>query len=213
MHHKEICLAVDTAKIILAAFPERCRLVVGGIAPEYQDSMAQLMDAVQKNRTLVLFPDENASTFRDLMGGLAVGEAESGDEQWDVIVLDGTWSQARKLYSRYISSKPQGGPTTIQLSREAVDALALNQSNAESNPLKDGEINVSGHQLRRHPIKWREVSTLEATRLLLGDMADDDEMGIDLESRPWDALARYQIIADTAAKRQLGPPRSRCSSL
>ena len=51
-------------------------------------------------------------------------------------------------------------------------------------------------------LQWREISTLEATRLLLNDMHTDGHF--DDCSR---AMANYQEIGDEAARRQLGPLR------
>ena len=183
MHHKEIALHVDTAKLILAAFPKTCRLVVGGIAGEYQDSMTEMQDAMASGNCLILFPSENALTF----DAVQHGELDKS-QAWDLIVIDGTWAQARKLHSRYVKE----GPTHVRLSDEAVETLQIAASGVQRD----------GHQLRRHPIKWREVSTLEATRLFLGDMMPTITI-----QRPWDTLALYQQIGDSAARRQLGPPR------
>jgi DTW domain-containing protein YfiP len=156
MHHKEICLAVDTAKLILAAFPETCRLVVGGIGSEYQDSMKELEEAASDNHCLVLFPTEEAEPFEALQKSLSDNGAAKLSGKWDVIVIDGTWTQAQKLCNRYIPSEQEGGPCRVRLRDEAKGKLS--------------DSNGDGHQLRRHPVKWREISTLEATRLLLGDM-------------------------------------------
>ncbi|KAI2511121.1 DTW domain [Fragilaria crotonensis] len=184
MHHKEIALHIDTAKLILAAFPETCRLVVGGLSGEYQESMLEMEDSIAGGNCLILFPSEDALTFDAVERG-------EGDKSrcWDLIVIDGTWAQARKLHARYVKDNA----THVQLSEGAVKILQLAASDAKR----------QGHQLRRHPIKWREVSTLEATRLFLGDMMSN----ISIE-RPWDALALYQQIGDSAARRQLGPPRN-----
>ena len=183
MHHKEIALHVDTAKLILAAFPETCRLVVGGLAGEYQDSMLEMQDSIARGNCLVLFPSDDALTIDAIERG-----EQDKSRCWDLIVIDGTWAQARKLHARYVKDSA----TNVQLSDDAVETLEL----AASDPRREG------HQLRRHPIKWREVSTLEATRLFLGDMMSNISIG-----RPWDALALYQQIGDGAARRQLGPPR------
>ena len=51
-------------------------------------------------------------------------------------------------------------------------------------------------------IKWREISTLEATRLLLIDIHANGQF--DNQSK---AMAHYQEIGNEAAKRQLGPLR------
>lgn len=183
MHHKEVCLGVDTAKLILSTFPESCRLVIGGISSEHQESMKEFEEATKGNNCLVLFPTESARTFHQIHHDQEVCPKDG----WDIVVIDGTWAQARKLHSRYI----QEGTAHVELSTESVSRLG----NAS-------ETCKEGHQLRRHPIKWKEVSTLEATRLLLRDM-----MSSTTTDRPWDTLALYQQIGDAAAKRQLGPHR------
>uniref|UniRef100_A0A7S2U8R9 tRNA-uridine aminocarboxypropyltransferase n=1 Tax=Attheya septentrionalis TaxID=420275 RepID=A0A7S2U8R9_9STRA len=234
-HHKEICLAVDTAKMILAAFPQTCRLVVSGMGPEYQPSMSELMkvlypdsksadDGYQKRtKCLVLFPSEDARTFQEIVHEEKQNQREQeqeqdyphkeGDEEWDIVVIDGTWSQARKMYNRYIPPENEGGPIRVKLSNEAVALLEQSEVLADPNWCDDNSL-IPGHQLRRHPIKWREVSTLEATRLLLRDIivTAEDASGSPTSNsspKPWDTLASYQIRADKAAQKQLGPPRRR----
>lgn len=51
-------------------------------------------------------------------------------------------------------------------------------------------------------IQWREISTLEATRLLLLDMHPDGQFDTQSE-----AMSKYQELGNAAVKRQLGPPR------
>jgi hypothetical protein len=140
MHHKEVCLAVDTAKLILAAFPPsqhpdlspmkngnaageglvgqgkvgEAWLVVGGMGREHQPSMEMLMSSAERNRLLVLFPSDDSVTFEELSGARATGSKAPGSQvsmdadscvststggvgDWDVVVIDGTWAQARKL--------------------------------------------------------------------------------------------------------------------
>jgi DTW domain-containing protein YfiP len=222
-------MVVDTAKLLLSTFPNKSRLVVGGIGREHQPSMGEMLDAVRggnsgDSKCLVLFPSEEAQTFDEIEAKeeakaihVEADDCASSSSQYDVVVIDGTWAQARKMYNRYIPSVEDGGPRRVQLSDDAVRTL-----NGENYSVEDywydNEQNqrISGHQLRRHPTKWREVATCEATRLLLQDMmADnfttaaatttttDDENTI----KPWDALARYQNIANAAALRQIGPPR------
>lgn len=197
MHHKEIAMKIDTAKLILAAFPHQCRLVVGGIGPEYQDSMKEMMQAMQNNTNcLVLFPDENARTFQEIVAAEESknhGTSSNGDE-WDVIVLDGTWAQARKLHARYLSE--DGGPRRVQLSEEAVQMLQEQKGDNR------------GHQLRRHSITWRQVGTFEATRIFLRDFFWDSHQ----DPPVWEQIQNYQEIANQAAKRELGPPRTSSSS-
>lgn len=128
------------------------------------------------------------------------------EEGWDVIVIDGTWSQARKLYTRYIPLEQDGGPCRVELSEEALEILSLPLRSGQGETT-GGTAQVSGHQLRRHPIQWKAISTLEATRLLFNDMATTSEEGTDPSVYPWNVLSSYQQIADTATKTQLGPHR------
>lgn len=191
-HHKEICLTVDTAKLLLAAFPDKCRLVVGGIGPQHQDSMEELLDALQSERTLVLFPGEDAHTYKALDWNRNTKDEKEEEEKsrWDLVVIDGTWTQARKLHSRYIPKTPC---RHVQLSNRAIAQLEKESSKQEGR--------ISGHQLRRHPIKWKEISTLEATRQLLQDVQGTHPT----RDAPWvKTLAKYQQLADAAAKAQLG---------
>jgi DTW domain-containing protein YfiP len=223
LHHKEVALKVDTAKLILSAFPLECRLVVGGIGPQYQASMRELVDAVDQHpdQCLVLFPDESARTYEELLEkvgtiGLTMeensgtGSPDPSTTGWDLVVLDGTWAQARKFHQRYFpessssSSSSQGGPWRVQLSSEAVEELGR-QSTTTS-----GE-NVEGHQLRRHSIAWRQIGTFEATRLFLRDVGlahTNDDGNADQDTSPsWSKIQSYQEIANRAAQKELGPPR------
>jgi len=85
----------------------------------------------------------------------------------------------------------------------------------ESHVVHGVEKGGNGRQLRRHPIKWKEVSTLEATRLLFRDMmVAMDEIGAEEYMNEdgkqcHELLTEYQRISDEAAVRQLGPPRER----
>ena len=222
-HHKEVGMVVDTAKLLLAAFPETARLVVAGLGRQHQESMDELEDALAGGRCLVLFPDEGALTFQEINAGAGPTRGEevgadpiaprngflnsdmASEEQWDVVVIDGTWSQARKIFNRYIPPVDKGGPTRVQLSEEAVHILG---GGIKTAGMRDQ--GATGRQIRRHPIKWREVSTFEATRLLLRDMAKVSHSWEEGEGEMfWDKLECYQKIANDAALRQLGPPRTR----
>ena len=165
MHHKEVLLAVDTAKLLLAAYPGHAHLIVGGLAG--QPAEAAMRRALEAREAAVLFPTDDAVSVSDFASRGTV----------DVVVIDGTWSQARKLYRRLPRSD------TVSLDDDTVSLLATGQ----------------GRQLRSHPTKWREVSTLSATRHLLNGL------GAPTAHR----LAEYQDVADAAARRQLGPPRLR----
>jgi DTW domain len=234
-HHKEIALKVDTAKLILAAFEDRARLIVSGVGPQYQDTMKELCDLIDTHphTCLVLYPDdERAVTYPELLleqqrreqqqksslwhdedDSISPHDDDDDDARtcWNLIVLDGTWAQARKSYHRYFAHGNGKLVRRVQLSADAVEELNRRDRRPSSNT---GNINetttpLMGHQLRRHSIAWRQVGTFEATRLFLrdvgiahGDLKNDP-------SAPWAKIQPYQTVANEAARRELGPPRSR----
>uniref|UniRef100_A0A7S3JV36 tRNA-uridine aminocarboxypropyltransferase n=1 Tax=Aureoumbra lagunensis TaxID=44058 RepID=A0A7S3JV36_9STRA len=170
MHHKEIALTVDTAKLIFAAFPDRALVIVNGL--RHQPAEEEMHKSIAKGEAIVLFPSDDSvladqSVFQD-----------SVHESKDLIILDGTWSQAQKLHRSLPATA-----TRIRLSDTAINHLAKG----------------FGKQLRPHPTKWKEVSTLEALRLLFVDL---DIAGVDPN-----ILAHYQSVANAAALKQLGTKR------
>lgn len=169
MHHKEVLLAVDTAKLICAVYPGRASLVVFGLGS--QPLWDEMIASIQRGEASVLFPTDSALRIADAFA--------KNQPPRDLVILDGTWVQARKMLARLPPELP-----SIQLSRSSVDRLATGQ----------------GRQLRKHPEPWREVSTLGALCLAL------EELPTKLHDDP-DILRRYQHCADTAALRQLGPIR------
>lgn len=283
MHHKEVGLAVDTAKLLLAAYPSVARLAVGGLGghdavgasegvgggisegavsfvglgsggvgggvqPAYLELVRAL--AFSPQTAVLLFPTHDARPFADVAASRAAADAAAEhaaaaaeaattgataasaapsaavaaptgepreNKKWDVVVVDGTWEQARKLHARLLGhvqaaqqqmQQPHGfqgeAPppqkvaqvTHVCLSATAVAALG---SAAASGGAEHG--GGFGRQLRRHPTPWREVSTLEATRRLLLDMGAAPEVV--------GPLQEWQLRADAAAKKQLGPRRIR----
>ena len=178
------------------------------------------------SKCLILFPTEDALTFDDIREDISANKITTannrlddenvsaisydniGDERgWDVVVIDGTWSQARKMHAKYLQEYSGGCLYRVQLSNEAVKALDggnsinLDGGSDDNNGISNS---IGGHQLRRHPIKWREISTLEATRLLFNDMHTNGQF--DKQSQ---AMTYYQKIGNDAALCQLGPPRVR----
>jgi hypothetical protein len=249
MHHKEVGLAVDTAKLLLAAYPEVARLAVGGLGghdarvgglgggvgvrgrtdesggggvgtvageicgvgggvqPAYQELVQAL--AFRPN-AIVLFPTHAARPFADVAAAAAAAEAAaaaaaanaaaaaapsaaaaaagkqprsepSRELKWDVVVVDGTWEQARKLHARLLGhvkeaqqqaqqqvqqqaqglqgdAQPAAQPaevTHVCLSAAAVATLGAAAASGSS--AGRGVAGV-GLQLRRHPTPWREVT-------------------------------------------------------
>jgi len=251
MHHKEAMLAVDTAKVMLSTFPD-ARLVVGGIGTEYQKNMDQMLRSLESGRAMVLFPGDSATEYAEMMAQKiktwSKRERADDDDNCDVhfsvssllpidlIVIDGTWSQARRLYA---SLPAKAKASCLKLSDCAIRLVGNSTCVAAAD--KTGEDSRSsfykastttgggdGRQMRRHDIRWREISTLEAVRLLLKDMgnyhmnkalekcsgsfsnamADQEQYCAAYED--WmQRLTQYQLYSDEAAKRQLGPPRLR----
>ncbi|KAG7353367.1 DTW domain containing protein [Nitzschia inconspicua] len=212
MHHKEIGLKIDTAKLILSSFPSKTRLVVAGIDAEYQDCMQEMIGAIgnvqsstsQTRTCLLLFPDENAKTLEEIV---TISDSfQTAEQGYDLIVLDGTWAQARKIVSRYFANC-SSHVQSIKLSEDALEILERVGSTD------------SGHQLRRHCTSWRQVGTFEATRLFLrdweqvfGKFSRDEGRSMDENETIWGKTELYQQIANNAALRELGPPRPRLNS-
>ena len=201
---------MDTAKLILSTYPETTRLVVSGIGPEHQPSMAEMLDAVKAakkkdGKCLILFPTDDSLTFEEIKEDMRSKAAhdidDNNDEGWDVIVIDGTWSQARKMYAKYFKDYNGGYSYRAQLSDTAVKVLDDIGNSSTSNGI-DSSSSGRGHQLRRHPIQWRAIATLEATRLLFDDMHTDGQF-----KEASKAMSHYQEIGNNAARTQLGPPR------
>ena len=211
----------------------------------------------QQQKCLVLFPTPGAVTYTELcqeiqnesnngvseiitaasdLSGTASADRDSIqadiDVGWDLIVIDGTWSQARKLHDKYIPSEANGGPRRIQLKTSDVDMVGSHSNNnnisastitgsADSlggdtieRNFPTGNAGGRGRQLRKHPIQWREISTLEALRLLLRDILTQNDATTLYEKKPkeevtqsttvWDILAIYHDIANAAARHQRG---------
>lgn len=165
-------------------------------------------------KCLILFPTEDATTFdmikKDMLAKMKEHSTVATDDQttysdrgWDIVVIDGTWGQARKMHAKYLQESQGGCLYRVQLSNEAVEILDGSPDRNSDGSETSGNV-ATGHQLRRHPIKWREISTFEATRLLLNDMHTDGKF--EEQSK---AMTYYQQIGNDAAKRQLGPPRVR----
>jgi DTW domain-containing protein YfiP len=269
MHHKEIGLKVDTAKLILASFPFQCELVIGGVGPEYQHSMKDLLESIDDPTitSLVLFPDESANTLNEIimMNDVVGSNSENNNNNtnksssnggrnlqndkkrqilcddkedhnnnnndcYDLIVLDGTWAQARKFHSRYFPSSVEDDENnnddndndddyTFHHSRRKKKLRHVKLSEESVQLLQDGSTQTGEHQLRRHEIPWRQVGTFEAFRLFLRDwsrefpnnnnFANIKENDDDSNVEAWEKIGLYQRIANDAARRELPPSRKK----
>jgi DTW domain-containing protein YfiP len=192
-HHKEIGMSLDTMKVILCAYPEACRLVVAGL-PE-QASLTELQLALQVPSTLLLYPYKNSLTFDTLWQqrgerndpdrGLIRAATTALSQPFDIVLIDATWEQARRIFLRYFSS------SSIQVNRVQLSPASL------------ASLPDAGRQLRPHPVDLREIATAQALLLLLQEMDAvlSDAPG---SGRTLDALLLYQQVASTAVGQQIG---------
>ena len=172
-HHKEVCLAVDTAKLIVSSFPQTVKIVISGIPRAFQPVMGEMLDIISASeastyqdvleghgtKCLILFPTEDATTFEDIIAHIkemneidtrVTNTTAAIENGWNVIVVDGTWSQARKMHAKYFPEKSTGMLYRVQLSTDNVEKL-----DSLSDGSSDEDENRKGLQLRRHPIKVR----------------------------------------------------------
>ena len=165
------------------------------------------MEAVLSETTMVHFPAEGAQTFADLFPERKIESSTINfikdpmpqSPRFDLIVLDGTWEQARRLYKRYIPVAPA---KRVQLPLESLSTFDLPNSS-------------EGRQLRRHCVPVREIATAHALQLLLQDIVLIETITASNSSARYDnydQFSQYQKIANAAALAQLGPPRPKQSS-
>ena len=110
-HCKEVLRTTSTGKILLLAHP-RCTLLVGG----WPSHDARIAEVAARESAVLLYPSEGALTPAELLGAthaaadaaaatataahaadddVAAARAEAG--VLDIILVDGTWNQARHL--------------------------------------------------------------------------------------------------------------------
>lgn len=139
-------------------------LVVGGIGRLDQEAMEMMLASCEAGNALVLFSLKDAVTFDELCTTKRLGEPVLGGEReaggqggrsWDVVVIDGTWAQARKLLATLpaLAACPK-----VRLSDAAVAEIGSDKSRESCSS--------TGRQLRHHPIAWREVSVLQAIPMI-----------------------------------------------
>lgn len=132
MHHKEICLVHDTAKLIPASFPVSCRVVVGGIGPTFQSSLQEMLDSLHREASscMILFPSDQAQRYADIQHEIEIGNVSVPENGWNIIVIDGTWDHARRLQNPYLVPAFAGRqaadmPLLVKLSEPSLASLLV----------------------------------------------------------------------------------------
>ncbi len=236
-HYKEIGLMIDTMKLLLCAYPNICQLVVGGISEQYQTSMCDMSALIQgennhnKNtKTLVLFPSSDAITFptyfeqqRRQYSSIDRHNNNNITDHapiYNIIVVDATWEQARRLYNRHIiqpqtSSSSANDQSLVHIQLSETSLQSLHQQHGLDGQQSDGTIKMMGQQLRPHPISVREIATAHAVQLLLHDLItttiiddgqpreahQDKQESLQLHYQQQRQFDQYQQLAmDTALK-------------
>ena len=122
-HCKEVLRTTATGKLLLLAHP-RAELLVSGL-PAHE---AKLAEVVRRPSAVVLFPADDAISPRRLLDRVAregAAKAAGGggapsrgrDLELDIILLDGTWNQARQMNRTIPSDVPRVAlPSTHQRS-------------------------------------------------------------------------------------------------
>jgi DTW domain-containing protein YfiP len=192
MHAKEALRTSATGKLLLLAHPHATLLVSG--VPAHDEELARV---ASRSGAVVLWPSADACSPAELLreavsrSGVCGDGCESGEggherdpggmaspQTLDIIVLDGTWNQARHLHRTL--------PGTI---RKVVVDMTQRRS-------------VFGVRLRRQGVERVEagrVSTLEAYAALMLQLGDDP--------KEVDRLGEFQaaLIAALPQRRPLPP--------
>lgn len=162
MHFKEYARVTNTGKLLLHAFGDRGHLVPFGLGQDERAAAERL--ECESERSLVLFPCKDATPAAEYVQK----RASAGPLQ--IVVLDGTWQQARTMNKRIPSSIERvcvdpGGPSVFRLRRQTTPARvctleAVSLLLAELNSADD--IAVADHLLRLLGVLNNEVEAMGA---------------------------------------------------
>lgn len=107
MHVKECKRASNTGKLLSSLFPDTEVLIHG--CAEDESRFLELLDEA-RGRGFVLFPSEGAVSTAD---ALQQGESTSSAETPLVVLLDGTWRQARRMRQGVPGALPNVALTAV----------------------------------------------------------------------------------------------------
>ncbi len=159
MFEHEFRRTSNTGKLLLSCIPN-ARLLISGY--EAHEQFLKTLFETEPLNTLILYPSEESITISELIEKRKQQNLEDSNQQpqnkkWNIIVMDGTWRNARTLMRNV--------PETIQHIRV--------------NP-PQGYIAIF-NEIRRMPQEGR-VSTLEAVSWLLKDLGESQELSKSLET-------------------------------
>eukprot|EP01101_Sappina_pedata_P012596 TRINITY_DN8715_c0_g1_i1.p1 TRINITY_DN8715_c0_g1~~TRINITY_DN8715_c0_g1_i1.p1 ORF type:complete len:215 (+),score=53.73 TRINITY_DN8715_c0_g1_i1:62-646(+) len=109
MHFKEYRRASNTGKIWLRMSniandngkigEFRANSYLYGV-PSSMEEFTQLVKSLDVTKSFILFPSETAISIEEFIGksGSRSGSGSSGDSTINIILLDGTWSNAKNMY-------------------------------------------------------------------------------------------------------------------
>ena len=153
MHANEALRTTNSGKLLLLAHPD-ATLLVRGIR-EHDRRLAEL---VQRPSAVVLYPDDNALTPAECLARAQRADVGEGGGVLDLIIIDGTWSQARMLARQLPSTVP----------RVALDLTALG---TESRSLFGSSVRTQSAEREASG----RVCTLEAYALLAEQIREDPD--------------------------------------
>jgi len=165
MHHKEELRSSNTGKLLMRFFPGSAKFIHGD--PESVKELERRIHHSQNSsdtRCVVLFPSEQSlevSEFTDMF-------QNTGNEDeiinWDIIVIDGTWRQAKKL-NRDIPLGIDGNP----LPRLRINPKTLSKFVCRKQTQKDRICTVEAAMLLLEELQIKDnlrVSVLEGLGIL-----------------------------------------------
>ena len=164
MHHKEYLSAGNSAKLLLQLLPNHTELYLFGKVGEvdrlFQEAVADRQD---RESTMILWPSSTAISVGEFLDRTDEKKRSATSEPTlRVIVLDGTYTQARNMYS---SLRKRWGdlPAAVALNPTSASVFHRAQKNY-------GEAHQQQKQIASDKEHVQRVSTAEACAYLLSEL-------------------------------------------
>jgi len=202
MHSKEYLSAGNSAKLILSLLPNHSELFLFGKRGEMDRLLSITTDTETdwndgtgsscSTRTMILWPDKNARSVhefcQDAIGGKSISStATTTSRILQVIVLDGTYSQARNMLHslrKRWKEKDKPLPKIVQLRPTTNSVFHRAQKNygkahRQQQQQEDNDCNedntATTNNSRKQPLAMR-ISTAEACGVLLMELGMPQEI-------------------------------------